>query len=88
MKTVGNTNDGKILVEMSKAEHESFVELQVAVEEGTRGTMFMRDIKALRGIDLTEVFGAIKLYVESRFYVNEMKETALRLEEMLKSTTK
>lgn len=84
MKTIATTIDGKLIVEMSKQEHESFKELEVAVDGLTRNTMFVADMKNMRGLDLADTFQAITLYVNARFRATEIKDMGEMLESLLK----
>lgn len=84
MKTTGNTVEGKLLVEMSKQEHEAFKELEAAVDGLTSSTMFHTDMKALRGLDLSDTFQAITLYVKARFLATEIKDMGEQFESLLK----
>lgn len=78
MKTIGRTDEGKILVEMSQEEHNEFVRLEMSIDGNYYFGGFQR---GLSGKDLAPVFGALgdlataKQSVSSlTFYINKLSE--------------
>lgn len=76
MKKIGDTNDGNILIELSKSEYLAFLDLARA----SKGEMpdytsfrhdWIRDTGALP--DYSGIFGAITAFIEANYRLNELQ---------------
>lgn len=76
MKTLGNTNDGGLLVEMSPLEAKWFRLLEESAKENNL-SMVHASVSRFEpsGEDMSPHFQAIALWVRARFAVNELQQT-------------
>lgn len=79
MKTIGRTNDGAIIVEMSTLEHEVYTRLVDATNGMRRDEMFVYGPDRRIDVDTTKALTAVTRFVEARLQVNEIRALADRL---------
>jgi hypothetical protein len=73
MKTLGRTNEGGFLVELTHAEHEEFSRLHLACTGSIAPLSHSHDRRGIE-YDFEGTFGAIRAFYESKFRVNEWRE--------------
>lgn len=88
MKTVGRTNDGGHLVELSDMEYKTLMRLWYTVEGNDDYVYWFYDEDARAGatpgvIDLADTFLSIRRWIESRFMINEMQRQVNGLKRLL-----
>ena len=83
MKTIGRTNEGNVLVEMTDGEHRIFKELEVAARGTTLGAMMGSDLRHMNiDSDLEKTFSVIRAFTDGRFRVNSLRDMIDNFEEM------
>ena len=74
MKTIGSTNDGGYIVEMTHAEHKVLAALAGASDGLIEGIMWARDSAAAIGYDLANPMEQVIAYTESKAILNQLKD--------------
>ena len=89
MKDIGMTHDRQQLVSMSPEEHKAFAYLEEAIRGGQAiNVMGFRGEYQLDGLeDMSDVFKAIILFVETKFYVNQLQGMITDLNNILLKST-
>lgn len=83
MKEIGQTREGKILVEMTESEYETFGLLESAIMGSP--SSFWPEMKRhpVSGINLSQAFIAIREFVQGQFYINSMQHYVNKLKETM-----
>lgn len=72
MKTLGHTEEGNLLVEMTREEHYEFVLLAEAVEGATWNDTLARRSEAISGFDFSSVLSVIRAFTATKMIANEL----------------
>ena len=86
MKTIGQTNDGGYIVEMSSYEHRALERLATAVEDKTLEELQYNPEKLGVRFGLKDTFDAINAFAMARYRVNEIRALADEFERALQGT--
>ena len=86
MQTIGRTNNGGFLVEMSDAEHRTFKTLEASVLGLTSGFWLSCDFASMPlDTPLDHAFTTIAVWADLRFRVNDLRHLIVKLDERLYS---